>query len=103
MLRMFFFFRKYNNQRETYNLKVPYFVKDDFRVEYKGEMRRIERSVEEEYISQLRSNCWRERTYSKGIIYMCLCFCVKQGISTPVSKHCMLKGLILFEIVTMLK
>ncbi|KAK7112523.1 dnaJ homolog subfamily B member 14-like [Littorina saxatilis] len=61
--------QKYLVQRETYNLKVPYFVKEDFRIEYKNELRRIERMVEEEYISQLRSNCWRERTYKENMLW----------------------------------
>ncbi|KAK6171370.1 hypothetical protein SNE40_019575 [Patella caerulea] len=60
---------KYSVERKTYNLRVPYFVKDDFRPEYKGDLRRIERQVEEEYISQLRSNCWRERSYKENMLW----------------------------------
>lgn len=50
---------------KTQNLKVTFYVKEDFRVEFKSDLRRIERAVEEEYIGQLRSNCFRERNYSK--------------------------------------
>lgn len=57
--------RKYTVKKQTQNLQVPYYVKDDFNVEYRGELRRIERMVEEEYLSQLRSSCWRERSYSE--------------------------------------
>ncbi|XP_076459161.1 dnaJ homolog subfamily B member 14-like [Babylonia areolata] len=60
---------KYSVKKETYNLKAPYYVKQDFRTEYRGELRRIERMVEEEYISQLRSNCWRERTYKENMLW----------------------------------
>ncbi|KAL8616929.1 hypothetical protein ACOMHN_041848 [Nucella lapillus] len=60
---------KYSVKRETHNLKAPYYVKDDFKIEYRGELRRIERMVEEEYISQLRSNCWRERTYKENLMW----------------------------------
>ena len=68
------FFRKYSVKRETYQLKVPYYVKEDFRIEFRGELRRIERMVEEEYISQLRSNCWRERTYSESFFMLLLVY-----------------------------
>ncbi|XP_076441670.1 dnaJ homolog subfamily B member 14-like [Babylonia areolata] len=61
--------QKYSVKKETYNLKVPYYVKKDFKTEYRGELRRIERMVEDEYISQLRSNCWRERTYKENMIW----------------------------------
>ena len=60
-------YRKYRVERVTSNLKVHYWVKDDFRAEFKSDLRRIERAVEEEYISQLRSNCFRERNYSECI------------------------------------
>ncbi|XP_046364977.1 dnaJ homolog subfamily B member 14-like [Haliotis rufescens] len=60
---------KYSVERKTYNLKIPYYVKEDFRPEYKGEMRRIERNVEEEYIGQLRGNCWRERSYKENLLW----------------------------------
>ncbi|ESP03878.1 hypothetical protein LOTGIDRAFT_185246, partial [Lottia gigantea] len=60
---------KFSSERKTYNLKVPYYVKEDFRPEYKGDLRRIERQVEEEYISQLRSNCWRERSYKENMLW----------------------------------
>lgn len=61
-------FRKYPVERKTHNLKVPYFVKEEFHIEYKGSLRRIERQVEEEYISNLRANCFRERSYSEYCI-----------------------------------
>lgn len=62
--------RKYNTERITSNLRVSYYVKSDFKVDFKGDLRRIERNVEEEYISNLRQNCWRERSYSKFVIHV---------------------------------
>ena len=60
-----FFFSKYSVGRTTHNLKVKYFVKQDFSSNFAGELRRIERQVEEEYVSNLRTNCWKERSYSE--------------------------------------
>ena len=60
-----FVLSKYRVERISNNLKVHYWVKEDFRPEFKSDLRRIERNVEEEYIGQLRSNCFRERNYSK--------------------------------------
>lgn len=62
-------FSKYSSQRKTQNLRIPYFVKDDFKANFAGDLRRIERQVEEEYVSNLRQNCWRERSYSKFSIF----------------------------------
>ncbi|XP_064602453.1 LOW QUALITY PROTEIN: dnaJ homolog subfamily B member 14-like [Liolophura sinensis] len=60
---------KYPVERKTHNLKVPYFVKEEFHIEYKGSLRRIERQVEEEYISNLRANCFRERSYKENMLW----------------------------------
>lgn len=47
------------------NLRVPYYVKDSFHNEYQGSIRRLEASVEEEYVTNLRHACYREKNYSK--------------------------------------
>ncbi|OWF36240.1 dnaJ homolog subfamily B member 14-like [Mizuhopecten yessoensis] len=60
---------KYTFQRKTGNLQVPYYVKKDFRVEFKSDLRRLERQVEEEHISSLRQNCWRERSYKENMLW----------------------------------
>ena len=52
--------------RTTHNLKIQYYVKQDFSSNFAGDLRRIERQVEEEYVSNLRTNCWKERSYSKS-------------------------------------
>jgi DnaJ family protein B protein 12 len=57
--------RKFPIQRKTLNLKVPYFVKENFHTEYQGSLRRLEISVEEEYVTNLRHSCYREKNYSK--------------------------------------
>ena len=59
------FFSKYPVGRTTHNLKIQYYVKQDFSSNFAGDLRRIERQVEEEYVSNLRTNCWKERSYSK--------------------------------------
>ncbi|XP_032525992.2 dnaJ homolog subfamily B member 12 isoform X1 [Danaus plexippus] len=54
---------KYPVPRETVNLKVPYYVKENFHTDYQGSLRRLEMAIEEEYIVGLRHACQRERNY----------------------------------------
>lgn len=60
---------KYPVQRKTLNLKVQYFVKENFHTEYQGSLRRLEISVEEEYITSLRQSCYREKNYRETMIW----------------------------------
>ncbi|KAH3872233.1 hypothetical protein DPMN_035448 [Dreissena polymorpha] len=60
---------KYTAQRKTQNLNIPYFVKQDFTANFAGDLRRIERQVEEEFVSNLRQNCWRERSYKENMLW----------------------------------
>ncbi|KAL0964574.1 hypothetical protein UPYG_G00325830 [Umbra pygmaea] len=58
------------NQRQTQTLKVPYYVAASFTEKYSGkDLRRVEKSVEEDYISNLRNNCWKERQQKEGLLY----------------------------------
>lgn len=56
---------KYSVLRTTQGLKVPYYVKENFHSEYQGSLRRLEISVEEEFVNNLRQACYREKNYSK--------------------------------------
>src|SRR6218665_1939166 len=58
--------RKYPYQRATTNLKVPYFVKDGFERDYRDNIKNVEKHVEETFVSNLQSSCFRERNYSKS-------------------------------------
>jgi DnaJ homolog subfamily B member 12 len=58
-------FRKYSYERKTNNLEVPYYVRENFERDYKGSIHRIESQVEDDYLSNLRASCFRERNYSK--------------------------------------
>uniref|UniRef100_A0A0B6ZVZ3 J domain-containing protein n=1 Tax=Arion vulgaris TaxID=1028688 RepID=A0A0B6ZVZ3_9EUPU len=60
---------KYKIERKTNSLQIPFFVKEDFRVEFASDLRRIENAVEEEYIGQLRNNCFRERNYKENMLW----------------------------------
>lgn len=57
---------KYTVQRTTHNLGINFYVKPEFSTEYQGSMRRLEQQVEEDYVSTLRSGCYKERNYSKN-------------------------------------
>ncbi|RWS20423.1 dnaJ subfamily B member 12-like protein [Leptotrombidium deliense] len=35
----------------------------------RGSLHRIEADVEEEYLNNLRTNCYRERSYKEGLMY----------------------------------
>ncbi|KAK7901375.1 hypothetical protein WMY93_018144 [Mugilogobius chulae] len=58
------------HKRHTASLKVPYYVGERFNEEYSGNnLKNVERSVEEDYISNLRNNCWREKQQKEGLLY----------------------------------
>ncbi|PSN48438.1 DnaJ subfamily B member 12 [Blattella germanica] len=61
--------RKFPIQRKTLNLKVPYYVKENFHTEYQGSLRRLEITVEEEYITNLRHSCYREKNYRETMVW----------------------------------
>ncbi|XP_043993353.1 dnaJ homolog subfamily B member 12a isoform X2 [Gambusia affinis] len=58
------------HKRHTSHLKVPFFVGDRFNEEFTGNnLKTVERSVEEDYISNLRNNCWKEKQQKEGLLY----------------------------------
>lgn len=59
---------KYSVERRTLNLKIPYFVKDNFVSEYQGSLSRLEHSVEEEYILYMKRTCYNERNYRDAMM-----------------------------------
>ncbi|CAH0730741.1 unnamed protein product, partial [Brenthis ino] len=60
---------KYPVPRETVNLKVPYYVKENFHTDYQGSLRRLEMAIEEEFIVGLRHACQRERNYRDSVAW----------------------------------
>lgn len=53
-------------KRTTEHLKVSYYVGDSFAEEYTGtNLKNVERSVEDDYIANLRNNCWKEKQQSE--------------------------------------
>ncbi|XP_076163707.1 dnaJ homolog subfamily B member 12 [Ptiloglossa arizonensis] len=60
---------KYSVQRVTQGLKVPYYVQEAFHSEYQGSLRRLEVSVEEEYLNNLRHACYKEKTYKESMMW----------------------------------
>uniref|UniRef100_A0A8C6LZ30 DnaJ heat shock protein family (Hsp40) member B12b n=1 Tax=Nothobranchius furzeri TaxID=105023 RepID=A0A8C6LZ30_NOTFU len=60
----------YSQKRLTENLKVPYYVGERFSKEFTGvNLKNVERSVEDDYISNLRNNCWKEKQQKEGMLY----------------------------------
>ncbi|XP_067106934.1 dnaJ homolog subfamily B member 14 [Osmerus mordax] len=57
-------------KRQTENLQVDYFVARDFKSEFRGSaLQKIEKSVEEDYVSNVRNNCWKERQTKTDLLY----------------------------------
>ncbi|XP_038128533.1 dnaJ homolog subfamily B member 12b [Cyprinodon tularosa] len=60
----------YTQKRLTENLKVPYYVGEHFSKEITGvNWKNLERNVEDDYISNLRNNCWKEKQQKEGMLY----------------------------------
>jgi len=62
--------RKYSIERQTSRFAINYYVRPDFEESYADgslELTRLERQVEDEYISTLQHNCYRERSYRKSL------------------------------------
>lgn len=80
---------------ETENLHVVYYVNKDFRNEYKGvSLQKVEKSVEEDYVSNIRNNCWKERQQSKfGNMpnFMKACVTIKKDGLRQESSACTIK------------
>ncbi|KAM4584249.1 dnaJ homolog subfamily B member 14 [Odontesthes bonariensis] len=57
-------------KRQTENLRVDYYVSRDFKSEFKGSaLQQIEKNVEEDYVTNVRNNCWKERQTKTDLLY----------------------------------
>lgn len=60
----------HTHKRLTETLRVPYYVGDQFTRDYKAmSLKNLERNVEDEYLSNLRNNCWKEKQQKEGLLY----------------------------------
>lgn len=56
------------HKRVTDHLNVIYYVADTFSEEYTGSsLKTVERNVEDDYIANLRNNCWKEKQQSECV------------------------------------
>jgi len=60
---------KYHVRRTTANLHIPYYVKDTFKSDFSGSLRKLESSIEEEYLNSLRQACYREKSYKENLLW----------------------------------
>lgn len=51
---------------------MPYFVKENFERDYRDSLSQIEKHVEESFISNLQTSCFKERNYSKFFCFVCV-------------------------------
>uniref|UniRef100_A0A1A7XZ13 DnaJ homolog subfamily B member 14 n=1 Tax=Iconisemion striatum TaxID=60296 RepID=A0A1A7XZ13_9TELE len=57
-------------KRQTQNLRVDYYVTQDFKSEFKySAVQQIEKNVEEDYVTNVRNNCWKERQTKTDLLY----------------------------------
>ncbi|XP_013863218.1 dnaJ homolog subfamily B member 14 [Austrofundulus limnaeus] len=57
-------------KRQTQNLRVEYYVTRDFQSEFKySALQQIEKNVEEDYVTNVRNNCWKERQTKTDLLY----------------------------------
>uniref|UniRef100_A0A671QQB0 DnaJ homolog subfamily B member 12-like n=2 Tax=Sinocyclocheilus anshuiensis TaxID=1608454 RepID=A0A671QQB0_9TELE len=60
----------HTHKRVTENLAVTFYVNERFSQDYSGaSLKRVESSVEDDYISNLRNNCWKEKQQKEGLLY----------------------------------
>jgi len=59
----------YQNQRYTRDLRVPYYVKPDFDANYGKRIRQVEQHVEDDYLTMLRTNCYREKNHRDSLLW----------------------------------
>lgn len=60
----------HTHKRMTENLGVTYYVNERFPQDFKGvSLKQLESSVEDDYISNLRNNCWKEKQQKEGLLY----------------------------------
>lgn len=60
------------HKRVTDHLNVAYYVADTFSEEYTGSsLKTVERNVEDDYIANLRNNCWKEKQQSECTHEVC--------------------------------
>lgn len=61
---------KYIFKRNLEPYGIPYYVKDDFEKQYRGQdLRRIESQVFEDYLHELRTRCIREKNYKDNMLH----------------------------------
>lgn len=60
---------KYSTQRKTSNMRISYYVKDNFHTEFTGSLRKLELNVEEDYMNNLRNSCFREKSYKENLLW----------------------------------
>ncbi|XP_063314658.1 dnaJ homolog subfamily B member 14 [Pelobates fuscus] len=57
-------------KRVTENLKITYYVNKDFQSEYSGMLlQKLEKNIEEDYVANIRNNCWRERQQKSDLTH----------------------------------
>ncbi|OCT99949.1 dnaJ homolog subfamily B member 14-like [Xenopus laevis] len=57
-------------KRVTENLKISYYVSKDFHSEYNGMLlQKLEKNIEEDYVANVRNNCWRERQQKSDLMH----------------------------------
>ncbi|KAL3114968.1 hypothetical protein niasHT_011404 [Heterodera trifolii] len=59
----------YHVLRYTRDLRVPYYTKPDFEANYGKRLYQVEQHVENDYVSHLRNQCYREKSHREGLLW----------------------------------
>lgn len=59
---------KFNYQRESHNLKIPYYVNNDFRAKYNTQRKlsQFDEEIERQYLGNLQNQCLNQRNQKKN-------------------------------------
>ncbi|XP_072493111.1 dnaJ homolog subfamily B member 12-like [Notamacropus eugenii] len=58
------------HKRLTEHLQVPYYVSENFGEEFTGSsLKKVEWKVEDDYVTNLRNNCWKEKQQIENLLY----------------------------------
>jgi DnaJ family protein B protein 12 len=55
--------------RYTKDLRVPYYVKQNFESDYRNKIRQVEQHVEDEYVNLIRMNCYKEKNHRESLLW----------------------------------
>lgn len=60
---------KYSVQRRSTNLRISYYVKESFHQDFTGSLRKLDKQIEDDYLSHLKNRCFQEKSYRENLLW----------------------------------